>query len=209
MRIVATVFGFVVLVLLLSGTERHPVPGRAGRQLAQADSVDLSRRRAVRTDRHRRRPDVLAYIWGADVGGLFTALGVSSIVLGLDAAELGRADHLGPARVVRAAVPARRLDRNADGAWPRRRSQLARNTYRHRHGLLIMPNSVLAAASFTNSQPAARRTHHSRSPRCSRSTIRPTTSATMLNRVAARCRSCGRTRRRPDRLPVAGCSTGR
>ena len=49
-----------------------------------------------------------------------------------DAAELRRADHLGPARVVRAAVPARRLDRNADGAWPRRRSQLARNTYRHR-----------------------------------------------------------------------------
>ena len=37
------------------GAERHPVPGRAGRNLAQADSVDLPRRRAVRADRRRRR----------------------------------------------------------------------------------------------------------------------------------------------------------
>ena len=52
-RVVATVFGFVVLVLLLSGHQRHPVPGRTGRKLAQSDSVDLSRRGAVRVDRDR------------------------------------------------------------------------------------------------------------------------------------------------------------
>ncbi len=42
---------------------------------------------------------IFAHIWGANVGGLFTALGITSIVIGLTLrsgtwAELCRADHL-------------------------------------------------------------------------------------------------------------------
>ena len=96
-RIVATVFGFVVLVLLLSGlnaTLFQGAPEGTWRKRIPSIFLDVARFALIAVG---VAADVLAYIWGANVGGLFTALGITSIVLGLGAAELGRADHLRPA----------------------------------------------------------------------------------------------------------------
>ena len=81
-----------------------------------------------------------------------------------DAAELRRADHLRPARAVRAAVSARRLDRNADGARTGGGSQLARNAYRHRqrsadHAELGARRRVVHQLQPAAGRPLPRRDH--------------------------------------------------
>ena len=148
-RIVATVFGFVVLVLLLSGlnaTLFQGAPEGTWRKRIPSIFLDVARFAVIAvglaTDlllhlgRQRRRPVHRAghHVDRARPG----------------AAELGRPDHLRSAGAVRAAVPARRLGRHAVGARPRRRGQLARHAHRHRQRTADHPNSVLAAASFTN-----------------------------------------------------------
>ncbi len=105
-RIVATVFGFVVLVLLLSGlnaTLFQSAPEGSWRKRIPSIFLDVARFALIAIGIGL----IFAYIWGANIGGLFTALGVSSIVLGLALQELGRPDHLRAAGVVRAAVPTR------------------------------------------------------------------------------------------------------
>ena len=81
-RVVATVFGFVVLVLLLSGlnaTLFQGAPEGTWRKRIPSIFLDVARFALIAVGVGL----VFAYIWGANVGGLFTALGVSSIVLGL------------------------------------------------------------------------------------------------------------------------------
>ena len=81
-RVVATVFGFVVLVLLLSGlnaTMFHGAPEGSWRKRIPSIFLDVARFALIAVGVGL----IFAYIWGANVGGLFTALGVSSIVLGL------------------------------------------------------------------------------------------------------------------------------
>ena len=81
-RVVATVFGFVVLVLLLSGlnvTMFQGAPEGSWRKRIPSIFLDVARFALIAVG----VGVMLAYIWGANVGGLFTALGVSSIVLGL------------------------------------------------------------------------------------------------------------------------------
>ena len=95
-RIVATVFGFVVLVLLLSGMNATLFQGAPEGTLAQADSVDLPRRRAVRVDCRRRRPDPRLHLGCARRRAVHRAGRVVDRARP-DAAELRRADHLGPA----------------------------------------------------------------------------------------------------------------
>ena len=95
--------------------ERHAVPRRTGRQLAQANSVDLPRRRPIRGDRRRPRPSCSptsgARTWGPvhrarrDVHRARPC-----------AAELRRADHLRPA----AACSSSRSS-SATGSTPRPR----------------------------------------------------------------------------------------
>ena len=130
-RVVATVFGFVVLVLLLSGinaTLFQGAPEGTWRKRIPSIFLDVARFALIAVGVGL----IFAYIWGANVGGLFTALGVSSIVLGLTLQNSVGQIISGLLRPVRAAVPARRLDRDPDGAWPGRRSQLARHAYRYR-----------------------------------------------------------------------------
>jgi CRP-like cAMP-binding protein len=81
-RVVATSFGVVVLVLLLSGTNAtvfQGAPEGTWRKRIPSIFVDVARFALIALGVGL----ILAYIWGAHIGGLFTALGVSSIVLGL------------------------------------------------------------------------------------------------------------------------------
>src|SRR5215208_5918073 len=130
--IVSTVFGFVVLVLLLSGlnaTLFQCAPEGSWRKRIPSIFLDVARFAliAIGVDL------IFAYIWGRAHRRAVHRLGCDLDRVGPDAAELRRTDHLRPACPVRAAVSARRLDPTTDRARTSGRSQLARNAHRHRH----------------------------------------------------------------------------
>lgn len=81
-RIVATVFGFVVILFLLNSVNvaLFATASRGSRR-ARLPSifVDIARLILIVL----LLAVLFSWVWGADVGGLFTALGVSSIVIGL------------------------------------------------------------------------------------------------------------------------------
>ncbi|MEO3759397.1 mechanosensitive ion channel family protein [Mycobacterium sp. B14F4] len=148
-RIVATVFGVVVLVLLLSGTNAtlfQGAPQGTWRKRIPSIFLDVARFVLIALGVGL----ILAYIWGANIGGLFTALGVSSIVLGL--ALQNSVGQVISGLLVLFEQPFQL------GDWietPTARGRVVEVNWRATHidtgsGLLIMPNSVLAAASFTN-----------------------------------------------------------
>lgn len=148
-RIVATVFGFVVLVLLLSGlnaTLFQGAPEGSWRKRIPSIFLDVARFALIAIGVGL----ILAYIWGAHVGGLFTALGVSSIVLGLILQN--SVGQIISGLLVLFEQPFQL------GDWiqtPTARGRVVEVNWRATHidtgsGLQIMPNSVLAAASFTN-----------------------------------------------------------
>ncbi|SEH78358.1 Small-conductance mechanosensitive channel [Mycolicibacterium rutilum] len=148
-RIVATVFGFVVLVLLLSGlnaTLFQGAPEGTWRKRIPSIFLDVARFVLIAVGVGL----IFAYIWGANVGGLFAALGVSSIVLGL--ALQNSVGQIISGLLVLFEQPFQL------GDWietPSGRGRVVEVNWRATHidtggGMLIMPNSVLAAASFTN-----------------------------------------------------------
>jgi small-conductance mechanosensitive channel len=148
-RIVATVFGFVVLVLLLSGTNAtlfQGAPEGTWRKRIPSIFLDVARFAVIAIGLGL----ILAYIWGANIGGLFTALGVTSIVLGLTLQN--SVGQIISGLLVLFEQPFQL------GDWintPTARGRVVQVNWRATHidtgdGLLVMPNSVLAAASFTN-----------------------------------------------------------
>jgi small-conductance mechanosensitive channel len=148
-RVVATVFGFVVLVLLLSGTNAtlfQGAPEGSWRKRIPSIFLDVARFALIALGVGL----MLAYIWGAHIGGLFTALGVSSIVLGLTLQN--SVGQIISGLLVLFEQPFQL------GDWietPTARGRVVEVNWRATHidtgsGLLIMPNSVLAAASFTS-----------------------------------------------------------
>jgi small-conductance mechanosensitive channel len=148
-RIVSTVFGFVVLVLLLSGlnaTLFQGAPEGSWRQRIPSIFLDVARFAIIAIGVGL----MFSFIWGADVGRLFTALGVTSIVLGL--ALQNSVGQIISGLLVLFEQPFQL------GDWietPAARGRVVEVNWRATHintgsGLLIMPNSVLAAASFTN-----------------------------------------------------------
>jgi small-conductance mechanosensitive channel len=148
-RVVATVFGFVVLVLLLSGTNAtlfQGAPEGTWRRRIPSIFLDVARFALIAVGIGL----ILAYIWGAHIGGLFTALGVSSIVLGLTLQN--SVGQIISGLLVLFEQPFQL------GDWietPTARGRVVEVNWRATHidtgsGLLIMPNSALAAASFTN-----------------------------------------------------------
>ena len=153
-RVVATVFGFVVLVLLLSGlnaTLFQGAPEGTWRKRIPSIFLDVARFALIAVGVGL----VFAYVWGANVGGLFTALGISSIVLGL--ALQNSVGQIISGLLVLFEQPFQL------GDWidtPSARGRVVEVNWRATHidtgsGLQIMPNSVLAAASFTNLKSAA------------------------------------------------------
>jgi small-conductance mechanosensitive channel/CRP-like cAMP-binding protein len=81
-RILSTVFGFLVVVLLLSGlnaTVFEGAPEDSWRKRLPTIFLDAARFALIGIGLTL----ILSYIWGVRVGGLFTALGVTSVVIGL------------------------------------------------------------------------------------------------------------------------------
>jgi small-conductance mechanosensitive channel len=182
-RVVATVFGFVVLILLLSGlnaTMFQGAPEGSWRKRIPSIFLDVARFAVIAVG----VGIMLAYIWGANVGGLFTALGVTSIVLGL--ALQNSVGQIISGLLLLFEQPFQL------GDWidtPTARGRVVEVNWRATHidtggGMMIMPNSALAAASFKNlSRPAGT---HSLSVATTFSVDDPPDDViAMLNRVAA------------------------
>ncbi len=148
-RIVSTVFGFVVLVLLLSGlnaTLFQGAPEGSWRKRIPSIFLDVARFAVIAIGVGL----MFSFIWGADVGRLFTALGITSIVLGL--ALQNSVGQIISGLLVLFEQPFQL------GDWvdtTSARGRVVEVNWRATHietasGLQIIPNSVLAAASFTN-----------------------------------------------------------
>jgi small-conductance mechanosensitive channel len=148
-RIVSTVFGFVVLILLLSGlnaTLFQGAPEGSWRKRIPSIFLDVARFALIAIGVGL----MFSFIWGANVGRLFTALGVTSIVLGL--ALQNSVGQIISGLLVLFEQPFQL------GDWvdtPSARGRVVEVNWRATHidtgsGLQIIPNSVLALASFTN-----------------------------------------------------------
>jgi len=148
-RMLATVFGFLVLVLLLSGlnaTLFEGAPEGSWRQRVPTIFRDVTRLLLIAVGLAL----IFSYIWGVRVGGLFTALGVTSVVIGLMLQN--SVGQIVSGLFMLFEQPFR------IGDWldtPTARGRVVEANWRAVHiqtdrGLQITPNSVLAATSFTN-----------------------------------------------------------
>ncbi|MGK2880029.1 MAG: mechanosensitive ion channel domain-containing protein [Mycobacterium sp.] len=148
-RIIGTVLGFVVLVLVLSGlnaTLFQGAPEGSWRKRIPSIFLDVARFIVIAIG----LAFIFSYVWGANVGSLITALGVSSIVLGL--ALQNAVGSIVSGLLVLFEQPFQL------GDWldtPSARGRVVEVNWRATHidtggGLQIIPNSMLAAASFTN-----------------------------------------------------------
>ena len=148
-RMLATLFGFLVLVLLLSGlnaTLFEGAPQGSWRERVPTIFRDVTRLSLIAVGLTM----VLSYVWGVRVGGLFTALGVGSVVIGLMLQN--SVGQIVSGLFMLFEQPFR------IGDWldtPAARGRIVEANWRAVHiqtdrGLQITPNSVLAATSFTN-----------------------------------------------------------
>lgn len=148
-RIIATVFGFIVLVMLLSGlnaTLFAGAPTGSWRRRVPTIFIDVARFAIIAVG----LAVILAYVWGANVGGLFTALGISSIVLGLTLQN--SVGQIISGLLLLFEQPFQL------GDWvetPSARGRVVEVNWRATHintgsGLEIIPNSVLASQAFAN-----------------------------------------------------------
>jgi small-conductance mechanosensitive channel len=148
-RVLATVFSFVVLVLLLSGlnaTLFEGAPQGSWRKRVPAIFVDVARFVLIGVG----LAVIFSYVWGVRIGGLFAALGVTSVVIGL--LLQNSVGQIVSGLFMLLEQPFR------IGDWldtPTARGRIVEANWRAVHietgrGLQITPNSVLAGTSFTN-----------------------------------------------------------
>lgn len=148
-RILTTVFGFMVLVLLLSGlnaTVFQAAPQESWRKRLPTIFLDVARFGLIGIGLAM----ILSYIWGVRVAGLFTALGVTSVVIGLMLQN--SVGQIVSGLFMLFEQPFRMDD------WldtPTGRGRVVEVNWRAVHietgaGLRITPNSMLATTSFTN-----------------------------------------------------------
>lgn len=148
-RIVATVLGFIVVVLLLSSintTLFHSAPEGSWRERIPKIFLDVARFALIAVGLAM----ILSYVWGANIGGMFTALGVTSIVLGL-----ALQNSLGQVISGLFLLFEQPFELGDWLAMPDARGRIVEVNWRATHietssGVRIMPNSVLAEASFIN-----------------------------------------------------------
>lgn len=153
-RMIATVLGFFILVMALSGvsaTVFANAPTGSWRRRMPSIFIDVARFAIIAVG----LAIILAYVWGANVGGLFTALGVSSIVLGLTLQN--SVGQIISGLLLLFEQPFQM------GDWVETtsaRGRVVEVNWRATHintgsGLEIIPNSVLAGQAFVNlSRPA-------------------------------------------------------
>ncbi|AQT79878.1 hypothetical protein B1R94_12270 [Mycolicibacterium litorale] len=157
-RMVGTLVAFVVLVLLLSGINAavfEGAPDGSWRNRVPGIFLDVARFLLIAVGVAL----IFAYIWGANVKGLFTALGITSIVVGLTLQNSVGQIISGLLMLFEQPFKI--------GDWldtPAAKGRVAEVNWRAVHletgtGLQITPNSVLAGASFTNlSRPPGKHT---------------------------------------------------
>jgi small-conductance mechanosensitive channel len=153
-RILTTAFGFLVVVLLLSGlntTVFEGAPIESWRKRLPTIFLDVARFALIGVGLTL----ILSYVWGVRVGGLFTALGVTSVVFGLMLQN--SVGQIVSGLFMLFEQPFRIND------WletPTARGRVIEVNWRAVHietgtGMQVTPNSVLAGTSFTNlSRPA-------------------------------------------------------
>lgn len=153
-RLLTTLFGFLVLVLLLSGlnaTVFEGAPEESWRKRVPAIFLDVARFALIGLG----LAVILSYIWGVRVGGVFTALGITSVVIGLMLQN--SVGQIVSGLFMLFEQPFRIND------WldtQTARGRVIEVNWRAVHiqtgsGLRIMPNSMLASTAFTNlSRPA-------------------------------------------------------
>jgi small-conductance mechanosensitive channel len=181
-RILTTVFGFLVLVLLLSGlntTVFEGAPDESWRKRLPTIFLDVARFALIGVG----LAVILSFVWGVRVGGLFTALGVTSVVFGLMLQN--SVGQIVSGLFMLFEQPFRIND------WletPAARGRVVEVNWRAVHietgtGMQVTPNSMLAGTSFTNlSRPAGR---HKLSLKTTFSTADPPDRVcAMLSRVA-------------------------
>ncbi len=154
MRILSTIFGVLILIMVLSGvsaTVFDNAPRGSWRRRMPTIFVDVARFAIIAVGVAM----IFAYVWGANVGGLFTALGISSIVLGLTLQNSVGQIISGLLLLFEQPFQI--------GDWVETTSAKGRVVevnWRATHintgsGLEIIPNSVLAGQAFANlSRPA-------------------------------------------------------
>jgi small-conductance mechanosensitive channel/CRP-like cAMP-binding protein len=195
-RIVATLVAVVVLILMLSGIKASlfaSAPESSWRRRMPAIFLDVIRFVLIAVG----VAVIFSYIWGANVGGLFTALGIGSIVIGLTLQN--SVGQIISGLLMLFEQPFR------IGDWietPKATGRVTEVNWRAVHletsrGLLVTPNSVLAGEAFTNlSRPAGQ--HATRVVTVFGLEDRPDQVCTMLVRVASQLPQCN-----PDLTPVA------
>ncbi|BDX34754.1 membrane protein [Mycobacterium antarcticum] len=148
-RIAATVFGFLVMLFLLSGANAVLFgEAREGswRKRLPTIFIDLGRLVLIVVG----IGVLLSWVWGADIGGLVTAVGVTSIVIGLAVQTA-----VGP---VIAGLLMLFEQPFAIGDWldtDDAKGRVVEVNWRSVHidtgnGIQIIPNATLATGSFTN-----------------------------------------------------------
>lgn len=148
-RIVATALGLVVLLLLLSRLRAvlfMNAPEGSWRKRIPSIFLDVARLVVIAVG----LAIIFSYVWGANVRGLVTAVGISSIVLGLTLQN--SVGQIISGLLVLFEQPFK------FGDWvdtPSARGRVVEVNWRATHidtgsGLQVIPNSVLAVASFAN-----------------------------------------------------------
>jgi small-conductance mechanosensitive channel len=148
-RVVATVFGFVVILVLLNtvNVALFATASRGSwRQRMPSIFVDLARLLLIVVS----LAILFSWVWGADVGGLFTALGVTSIVIGL--ALQNAAGSVVSGLLLLFEQPFQLGDWLETGGT---RGRVVEVNWRAVHidtgnGILIVPTASLAGSSFLN-----------------------------------------------------------
>ncbi|WP_102417074.1 mechanosensitive ion channel domain-containing protein [Mycobacterium sp. 4858] len=148
-RILTTVFGLLVLVLVLSAlnaTVFEGAPDDSWRKRLPTIFVDVARFGVIGVG----LAVMLSMIWGVRIGGLFTALGVTSVVIGL---MLQNSVGQVVSGLFMLFEQPFRIDEWLDTGTARGR--VVEVNWRSVHidtgsGIRIMPNSMLASTSFTN-----------------------------------------------------------
>jgi len=199
-RILATVLGILVLIMVLSGvsgTVFESAPEGSWRRRMPSIFIDVARFGIIATGVAM----IFAYVWGANVGGLFTALGISSIVLGLTLQN--SVGQIISGLLLLFEQPFQL------GDWVKTtsaRGQVVEVNWRATHidtgsGLEIIPNSVLAGQAFANlSRPAG--SHTITVDATFAGTDAPDTVCALLVAVAADLPQL-----RPDGNPTANATT--
>jgi small-conductance mechanosensitive channel len=148
-RILTTVFGFLVLVLLVSGLNATVIDGApqgSWRKRLPIIFLDVTRFALIGAG----LAVILSHVWGVRIGGLFTAVGVTSVVIGLMLQNSVGQVVSGLFMLFEQPFQI--------GDWldtPTVRGRIVEVNWRAVHiqtdgGLRITPNSVLAGTPFTN-----------------------------------------------------------